>query len=278
MALLICSECEGKVSSLAASCPHCGAPVPKVGVDPTPAPAVRATPDISPAPRPAPAQPPLDRPIPSETVGAAQSASARAATEPTAVKAGSATKQPLPLNVPLRTYRSPKRAVSVPLLLGILFLPFIFAWFLLQKGYSTVSRVAGFAWLLFVVFIVWGLLRLASDLFWNSPADPNLAANGTTTTQIIDPNQVPVTQQPLRPLVLPSAQPQNNVNLTPQQPQDFNNQQFQGAQDPVQFNTSPPPQSINNAADAAANSSTPDPVNPFNDTRPIHRDESPVTQ
>jgi hypothetical protein len=172
--------------------------------------------------------------------------------------------------------------VSVPLLLGIFFLPIVFAWFLLQKGYSTLARVAGFAWLFFVAFLVFGLLRLASDLFWHSPATPDLTANGVTTTQPIDPAQVPLSQRPLQQLTLPTPQPQNNP-VPAQQTFNGSSQQIQSAQDPVQFNQ--PPQTIDNAANTAANSnsnfnnsSSDNPVNPFNDTRPIHSADSQPTQ
>ncbi len=39
------------------------------------------------------------------------------------------------------------RKVGIGLGVGIFFLPIVFAWFLLRKGHSTVSRVLGFAWL-----------------------------------------------------------------------------------------------------------------------------------
>lgn len=47
----------------------------------------------------------------------------------------------------------PQRKVGILLLIGILLLPIIFAWFLLRKGYSTPARVLGFGWLL--AFFVW---------------------------------------------------------------------------------------------------------------------------
>ncbi len=245
MALLICSECEGKVSSLAANCPHCGAPVPKSGA---------ASAESSMPSRPV-------SPTPPSASSAAMDLN----------KPNTSAKQPLPLNVPLRTYRGQNRPVSVALLLGIFFLPFIFVWFLLQKGYSQVSRVAGFAWMVFVIFVMVGLLRLMSDLFWTAPANPNLDANGAVTTQTQDPSQTPITQQPLRPLVAPQ-QVQNNPVTSPIQSDA--SQQLQPAQDPIQFNQAPP-SSIDNAANTAANPTPSDnSVNPFNDTRPIHQGDN----
>lgn len=46
----------------------------------------------------------------------------------------------------------PKRKIGCLLLLGIVFLPFIFVWFLLKPGYSKASKIVGFIWLL-VVFV-----------------------------------------------------------------------------------------------------------------------------
>ena len=40
-----------------------------------------------------------------------------------------------------------KRKVGIMLGIGIFFLPIVFAWFLLRKGHSTLSRVLGFGWL-----------------------------------------------------------------------------------------------------------------------------------
>jgi hypothetical protein len=39
------------------------------------------------------------------------------------------------------------RTISARLLVGIIFLPFIFAWFLLRKGYSINARVIGLGWM-----------------------------------------------------------------------------------------------------------------------------------
>ena len=51
------------------------------------------------------------------------------------------------------TAAAPQRKVGILLFVGIVFLPIIFAWFLLRKGHSTLARVLGFGWLL--VFFFW---------------------------------------------------------------------------------------------------------------------------
>lgn len=43
------------------------------------------------------------------------------------------------------------RKVSIPLCIGIVVMPYIFAWFLLRKGHSQQSRILGFGWLAVLV-------------------------------------------------------------------------------------------------------------------------------
>lgn len=43
------------------------------------------------------------------------------------------------------------RKVSFGLLLGILFIPYIFSWLVLREGYSTTARVLSMGWLMIVV-------------------------------------------------------------------------------------------------------------------------------
>jgi hypothetical protein len=47
-----------------------------------------------------------------------------------------------------------KRSVGFLLGVGIFFLPYIFAWFTLRKGYSTLARVVSFGWMALVVLFV----------------------------------------------------------------------------------------------------------------------------
>lgn len=46
-----------------------------------------------------------------------------------------------------------ERKVSILLGIGILMMPYIFAWFTLRQGYSKFARYISFGWLLFLVFI-----------------------------------------------------------------------------------------------------------------------------
>jgi len=55
-----------------------------------------------------------------------------------------------------------RRSVSGPLILGIVLLPFVFAWFTLRKGHSTISRIASIGYA--VVFTLMGIYALTSWL------------------------------------------------------------------------------------------------------------------
>lgn len=61
------------------------------------------------------------------------------------------------------------RKLGVGLIIGIIFVPFICAWFTLRKGYSTVSRVVSLAWM--------GLVLLGAI---NSPSNPPAPAASAT--------------------------------------------------------------------------------------------------
>lgn len=51
----------------------------------------------------------------------------------------------------------PQRKVGILLGIGIFFLPLIFAWFLLRKGHSTLSRVLGFGWMTISLIAVFAI-------------------------------------------------------------------------------------------------------------------------
>lgn len=54
-----------------------------------------------------------------------------------------------------RAYYEPERRSPTPLLwLGIIFVPFVFGWTLLEKGYSTGSRWLGFGWMTIIAVTV----------------------------------------------------------------------------------------------------------------------------
>lgn len=62
------------------------------------------------------------------------------------------------------------RRVSVPLMIGIAFLPIVFVWFLLRKGHSVFARAVGFGWLGVLVIIA-------------ATTDHKTPASGTTSGQ-----------------------------------------------------------------------------------------------
>ena len=50
-----------------------------------------------------------------------------------------------------------RRAVGAGLAIGIFLMPLIFAWFLLQRGYSAIARLIAFGWL--TVLLAVGISR-----------------------------------------------------------------------------------------------------------------------
>lgn len=64
-----------------------------------------------------------------------------------ATKRNNAT-QPFPL-----VHRSEQRNIGMLLLIGIVLMPYIFAWFTLRAGYSATSRFLSFTWLIVLILI-----------------------------------------------------------------------------------------------------------------------------
>jgi hypothetical protein len=74
--------------------------------------------------------------------------------------------------------RLPARQISGGLLMGIIFLPFIFAWFLLQPGYGVLRRALGFGWMVVMI-------ALMGPLFLSGPAGASNAGSGAGTTILL---------------------------------------------------------------------------------------------
>lgn len=55
---------------------------------------------------------------------------------------------PPPLN-----YKA-ERSVSILLGMGIFFMPYIFSWFTLRQGYSTLARFVSFGWMIFFILLL----------------------------------------------------------------------------------------------------------------------------
>jgi hypothetical protein len=67
-----------------------------------------------------------------------------------AYSAASSHQQSLPEVVP----GNEKNVKNWPLIIGILFMPYIFSWVTLKDGYSKNSRILSFAWMVVVIIIV----------------------------------------------------------------------------------------------------------------------------
>ena len=55
------------------------------------------------------------------------------------------------------------RRLGIPLGVGIILLPIIFAWFTLRRGYSSSTRVAAFVWL--SVNLAVAVVRITEDQY-----------------------------------------------------------------------------------------------------------------
>lgn len=133
MALIICKECRRQFSDLAPACPGCGAPT-SYSVDGTLPPSLAATEPAQPAQ--VDAGPELTE-LASDVTETAPLSAYQFVVEHT-----------LAVDHETTSANHQYRAVSPLLLLGIVFLPWLFYWLLLRDGHSSISRISGFLWLL----------------------------------------------------------------------------------------------------------------------------------
>jgi hypothetical protein len=75
--------------------------------------------------------------------------------------------------------QAPTRKAGLPLVLGVVVAPFLFAWLLLRPGHSEFSRTAGFGWLAVYAMIAFGLQGHAPQLMDN----PYLSHHTTIVAQ-----------------------------------------------------------------------------------------------
>jgi ribosomal protein L37E len=71
----------------------------------------------------------------------------------------------------------PTKKVGILLAIGILFLPYIFSWFTLQKGYSTLTKLVSFGWLCIVA-----LTLFSSPQNIEPRNTATLSSSGTSST------------------------------------------------------------------------------------------------
>jgi uncharacterized membrane protein YvbJ len=79
----------------------------------------------------------------------------------------------------------PEKRVGILLGLGILFIPYIFSWFTLGKGYSIKDKVISFLWMIIVIFIVWG----PSSKQTNTPSMSGASLSNNSQPEI-DPKEL----------------------------------------------------------------------------------------
>ena len=85
-----------------------------------------------------------------------------------------------------QTIEFAERKVSILLIVGIVLIPIVFAWFLLRKGYSSTAKLIGFGWLILSVLLV---LSAGEE-----PVDSSeLASTNSSTQQTV--KEEPVLQE-----------------------------------------------------------------------------------
>lgn len=84
---------------------------------------------------------------------------------------------------------SSHRKVSIPLIVGIIMIPFIASWFTLRKGYSTTARAVSLGWM--VLALVIGLSGESDTKQASTTPEPSVAAAKVTDeSQIEKPSEV----------------------------------------------------------------------------------------
>ena len=81
------------------------------------------------------------------------------------------------------------RSVSLLLIMGVLLVPYVFAWFLLGRGYSQRARAVGLGWM---TLIVWLALTGGTSTKPGSPAVAATEATASTKKEVKadDPNAI----------------------------------------------------------------------------------------
>jgi hypothetical protein len=101
------------------------------------------------------------------------------------------------------------RIISARLLVGIIFLPFLFVWLLLRKGYSNSARAIGLGWT--------AVISLPA-LLMEPPAQTNIASDSEPSVEKIaaDPTVLPVTAKPKTKPVIPGKDEAEYIELLDQ--------------------------------------------------------------
>lgn len=91
--------------------------------------------------------------------------------------------EPTPPPAPAPQLEAPPRRMSGRLLLGIVFLPAVFAWFTLRQGYTSRTRAAAFVWMLIVIGITFNdpSKQSSQPKPVNSLSSPSVASSPSLT-------------------------------------------------------------------------------------------------
>lgn len=113
---------------------------------------------------------------------------------------------------------SSHRKVSIPLIVGIIMIPFIASWFTLRKGYSTTARAVSLGWM--VLALVIGLSGESDNKQASTTPEPAVAAaKGTDESPAEMQDNKPSEAEPDKEAPKPAKKEVINVtfNITPAQ-------------------------------------------------------------
>lgn len=88
---------------------------------------------------------------------------------------------------PAQIARAPDetKKVGVGFALGIFFLPWLFGWFLLGRGYSVAARICGLTWLALSIFVFLGARdKSPSDTTASVPSKPTISREDERTARL----------------------------------------------------------------------------------------------
>lgn len=204
MALIHCKECNYEFSDLAAACPKCAAPTSYslTGTIPTTT-TTASTPVLSKPPIQVPARP-LENDAQTQHVSPenfsahhlsahklphndfsqediAQDSHHQQNVAHSNFPAQAEPAYPASASSSYSPYSPAAITVSPLLILGIIFFPFIFVWFLLRDGYSRFARIAGFCWFGFVVVFFGFVLYTAASIYHDLTSDTVASTDNSDT-------------------------------------------------------------------------------------------------
>ena len=85
----------------------------------------------------------------------------------------------------------PSRNVGCLLAAGIFFLPFVFVWFLLRRGHTTLAKALGFGW--FALWVIGAVMGPAPDRSSSATSSSSGFTSSSSTSRTAEPAELPST-------------------------------------------------------------------------------------